>query len=483
LSTVVYISNKEIQIVTGTRGKKASAKQFYLMKAPEGSVINGMVLDVNAFQTFLKEFWEANNLPKKDVYLLTSSNKIAGKMVKLPVMNKKKSTAFIQREFADMERDENTTVISYLPLKAAAKMRSVYASMLSRDSIKELADVFTNAGITLSGIASSDATEIAMIERTCASKNRTFVVQILDGNMVTNILWLDGKFNYINSIRCFHEPGTQEFYDDASRALGKMRQFMMTQKIESPIERVYLAGTDESNVAFYDEMLKAQDIQAPVELITPSTADRGFDTFKFQRIFPAVSGLFDFGPENDFLRSLKDGEKKESADQKAISKGRLVTLAVIAGVMILLFGGSLTARLIREGQLKSLQSYNDGVASQINEYDLYSAERDALEQQSLSLDNVVSSIDTYPLGNEDVLSVIESTAKGYADIKIDSFDAEAGVVNIIATAPAVSDINKYIARLLQEDIFMDVTYTGYTMNADGTWDIHVICTLTEGAGR
>lgn len=51
---------------------------------------------------------------------------------------------------------------------------------------------------------------------------------------------------------------------------------------------------------------------------------------------------------------------------------------------------------------------------------------------------MVSSIDTYPLGNEDVLSVIESTAKGYADIKIDSFDAEAGVVNIIATAPAVS---------------------------------------------
>ncbi|MBP3296498.1 MAG: hypothetical protein J6M27_07940, partial [Lachnospiraceae bacterium] len=66
-------------------------------------------------------------------------------------------------------------------------------------------------------------------------------------------------------------------------------------------------------------------------------------------------------------------------------------------------------------------------------------------------------------------------------VVIDSYSAESGILEVVATAEDVEKINRFIARLLAMDIFELVDYTGYTQNeGDGTWSIHVVCTLAEG---
>lgn len=63
MSTVVYLSNQSIQIITGTRGsKKITINDCCILDALEGSIINGTVTDINSLADCLKEFWQANSL-------------------------------------------------------------------------------------------------------------------------------------------------------------------------------------------------------------------------------------------------------------------------------------------------------------------------------------------------------------------------------------------------------------------------------------
>ena len=116
MSVSVYFSNQIIQIATGTRGAKGKLTNVYTTMAPEGSIINGIVMDAESLGQHVKNFWEQNNLPKKDVYLIVNSNKIAGKNLEVPNMNPKKTLAFIIREFADMQREDDENTIAFTPI-------------------------------------------------------------------------------------------------------------------------------------------------------------------------------------------------------------------------------------------------------------------------------------------------------------------------------------------------------------------------------
>ena len=103
---------------------------------------------------------------------------------------------------------------------------------------------------------------------------------------------------------------------------------------------------------------------------------------------------------------------------------------------------------------------------------------------SLSINTVVDTIDSYPVCTDEVIKIIEDTAKGYAEIEILSFNAEEGKVTFSAKSDNVNDIYKYIDKLLGEEIFMNVDHTGYTYDeSEEMYDIHVDCTLAESVGR
>jgi malonyl CoA-acyl carrier protein transacylase len=116
-------------------------------------------------------------------------------------------------------------------------------------------------------------------------------------------------------------------------------------------------------------------------------------------------------------------------------------------------------------------------------FDTFSDKRDRLAAQSNSIDNMLNTIETYPILNDQVISVLQDTAQGYAQIEIGNFNADSGIVNVSAKAKDVEKINEYIKRLEEKEIFNSVKYSGYVMNQDGTWTINVICTFAEGVGR
>ena len=131
MSVSVYFSNQIIQIAVGRRAKKGVLKSVYTTMAPEGSIINGIIMDSESLGEHMKNFWEQNKLPKKDVFLVVNSNKIAGKNLSVPILNDKKTLSFIMREFADMQREDADNTLSFTKIggNKKAKIRKLYAEM------------------------------------------------------------------------------------------------------------------------------------------------------------------------------------------------------------------------------------------------------------------------------------------------------------------------------------------------------------------
>ena len=487
MSVSVYFSNQIIQFAIGTRGKKGTLKAVYTTLAPEGSIINGIIMDAESLGAHVKSFWEANNFPKKDVYLVLNSNKIAGKSLSVPILNEKKTLGFITREFADMQREDADNTLSYalLGVDRKTRVRNLYAEMAPKDQLKEFIQLFEEMGITLKGIISGESSIIGYAGQTILKQAKTFVLQIINGNLVSNVLFADGEFKYYNSIRCFNEPGTEAYLDDLARSLNQMEQFMGAQKITSPIERVLIAGTAGQNLPLYQGAVADRGINAPVEMINTGIGSSPELEQQAQMALFAVSGLFDQGRSSNFLTyfNAKD-EEKPAIDPK--TRSRIISVITTFIVMAVGFGIALTLRLIRDAKYNELHDYNNKPTTkmQVMAYDEAVEKRDSMLSKYNAILFVSESVKSYPLCNGDIIKILEDAAKGYATIEMSSFDAETGRVGFTAKSEDVNDIYLYIDRLLQQKIFMTVDHTGYTYdNREGLYNIHVECTLAESAGR
>ena len=487
MSVSVYLSNQIVQIAVGTRGKKGALKQVFTTMAPEGSIINGIIMDAEALEAHIKRFWEANNIPKKDVYLVVNSNKIAGKKIEVPNLNGKKTVDFIKREFADMQREdeENTLAYTSIGMNKKTKVKLLYAEMAPKEQLREFMQVFAAMGISLKGIISGEGSIIGYAQDTLTKFAKTFILQVINGNLVSNVLFVDGTFSYYNSVRCFNEPGTPEYLDDLARSLNQLEQFMNAEKIQSHVERIFVAGTDNNNLNAYNMVVRDHGVDTNVELVNTGLSTNPKLLHESQTALYAVSGLFDQGPESNFLTHFSVKDDAEEKMDPQIKKYVISVIATLA-VMLVGLGIAITFRLIQQSKYDEAKNYNNSptVLMQSAEYDAAVEKRDAMLAKYNSINTVVETIDSYPVCNDDVIATIEETARGYAKIEILSFDAEEGRVTFSAKADDVNDIYKYIDKLLEEDIFMNVDHTGYTYSeTDKLYDIHVICTLAESVGR
>ena len=260
---------------------------------------------------------------------------------------------------------------------------------------------------------------------------------------------------------------------------------MGAQKITSPIEKVLIAGTAGQNLPLYQGAVADRGINAPVEMINTGIGANLELEQQAQMALFAVSGLFDQGRSSNFLTyfNAKD-EEKSTIDPK--TRSRIISVVVTLIVMAVGFGIALTLRLIRDARYNELHDYNNKPTTkmQVMAYDEAVAKRDSMLSKYNAILFVSESVKSYPLCNEDIIKILEDSAKGYATIEMSSFDAETGRVGFTAKSQDVNDIYLYIDRLLQQKVFMKVDHTGYTYdNKEGLYNIHVECTLAESAGR
>lgn len=486
MKTVVYLANLQMKVVLGTATNNGiNVKQAYTFDTPEGSIINGMVMDVDAFSSFLNSVWESNNFSKKDITLVINSNKFIGRTIELPVLSDRQTVDFIAREYGDMGKEEDY-YFSYVNVaNAEGKRKKIYAEGITPDFIKDYIDLFNLAGIKLTEIYSGESGLISFTGYTLAKESRSFVMLLADEMTFTTILWLDGAFYYYNSARCFHEQGTAEYASDIARSLSQLMQFMKAHQIETPLENIYLAGVSKEDEGLYRNAIMEMGIDVPACVYDFRFGNTTYDADMYKFIH-AVSGLCVKEKNLNFLvQHAKFGRKKKAEKNTALISN-IILLGSIFVVMILIL---LVLSIVAAGKGKryrELEEYNNSPTRQaeLTDYEYYMRRNTYLMSQYEAIEDIDNNIVTYPTGNSVVLGTFDECAYGYAEVEYDSFDAVSGVISITAKAKNVEDINKFIKNLTQKDIFDSVDYTGYRYNeVQDIWDVNVTCILAEAAGR
>ena len=479
MSTVIYLANQQVQIVTGSsNGKKISINQSYILDAPEGSIINGIVMDADAFIGFLREVWSQYKLPSKDVTLVVNSSKFVGKNIEMPTLNDSKTLDFIEREFTDINKGEEY-VYGYIPLFQENKIKRIYAENIPSDFIKDYLDIFSEAGIKIKALYSGESSIINFVSTTVGKNFNTFILTLADKMTITTLLFVNGSFYYFNSTRCFHEQETEEYAQDVARSASQIMQFMQAHQIEYQLETVILAGVNPNNIYMYSEAILSQGVQVAVRVFDDNTI---FSNVDIQNCIHATSGLVSTGKYQNFL-TLYSSPKKKNKEEGGSRKGIMAIVATVA-IMLIALASCITMKIIKNRQLKDAEDANKLMEISVLEYDMVTARNSFISQQYNSIVGLDENIYTYPVCNTDIMNIIDRCAGNYADISFSSFDAESGIVTVSATSGTVDEINMFIKELNNQDIFSDVNYTGYTYQEnDDNWNINVSCTLSESDGR
>ncbi len=487
MSVSVYFSNQIIQIAVGKRGKKASLSNVYTTVAPEGSIINGIIMDFDALREHLRSYWRANNIPTKDVYLVLNSNKIVGRNLEVPNMNAKNTLKFIMREFSDMQREDEDNVLAstLIGQDRKSRKRRLYAELAPKEQLREFITIFMEMGIELKGIMSSEGSIISYASKHLTPYAKTFILQIVNGNLVSNVLFVDGFFRYYNSVRCFNVPGTQEYLDDLARSLNQLEQFMSAERITSQVEKIFIAGTSRDDISIYNQTVRDHGVESPCELVNTGLSSNPTLAHESQKALYAISGLYDQGSDSNFLKHFSVKREDAKTIDPMLKKSFIMIFTTLI-VMLVAFGIVFSMRLSRDSEYEKLRDYNTSpsVTLQVEQYDNMTARRDAVLAKYNSINTVVETLKSYPVCSDEVINKIEETARGYATIEILSFNADEGKVSFSAKSASVNDIYKYIDKLLEEKIFRTVDHTGYTYDtSDNLYDIHVNCTLAERVGQ
>lgn len=484
MSTIVYLANQQIQVITGTQGvKKIAVSGCYSAQAPDGSIINGMIMDPELFVGFMQEFWTENKLPFKDVVLVINSTKFIGKTIEMPVLNEKKTLEYIDREYSDIRHDEEY-ICGYIPISQTGKQKKIYAEIISPDFVKEYMDIFQEIGVKVKAVYSGESSLIRLAAMTVGKVYRTFVLQIADRMTITTILWVDGSFYYFNSTRCFHEQGTEDYAQDIARSVSQIRQFMQANQIDHPIETVVLAGLAPNDLPLYQNAISQLEIYARVEMFSAGNIQT--NNMNIHSFFHAASGLVlaGSGSRQNFLDGYNAGRKKDK-QRAGIGKG-LIAIFISLAVMLIGFAVSVTIRTAKNRELSALKEYNESPLTmmEVAKYDVLLSRNAFLGAQYSAIDGVNQNLYTYPLCNREVMDRVYDCAGNYATITFESFDADMGVMTVKAQSDTVDNINKFIKQLSALDIVSNVNYTGYSYIDDvGLWDIHVTFYLAESAGR
>lgn len=484
MSTVVYLANQQIQVVTGTPGtKKISVNACYMGEAPDGSIINGMVMDQELFAGFMRDFWQQYNLPKNDVVLVINSSKFVGKNIEMPTMNDKKTLEFIKREFADVTREEDY-LFGYIPIGNVDKMKKLYVEAIYPEFIREYLDIFNSVGVKVNAIYSGESSLIGLVSMTLGRKYKTFILQIADRMTITTLLWVNGSFYYFNSTRCFHEQGTEDYANDIARSVSQIIQFMQAHQIEYPLEAVVLAGINPYAFPLYRGAIENQGVEAPIEIF--SDASIVSNNVDVQNALHASCGLVQNGKYQNFLTIFNANKKKTKKENSGVNLKSFIGIGVTLAVMLVILAVCATMRMSKKRELKKLTDYNENPMTimDVARYDALLERNSFLVAQYNAIENIDENILTYPLGNNTVMEVINGCAARYAEVTFESFNADEGTIQFVAKSDTVDNINVFIKNLTEKEIFSSVDYTGYTYQEEtGMWDIHVSCTLAEAAGR
>lgn len=468
MSILIYLSNQDVKAIEGTvkRGQ-VTVTRSYCAQAPQGSIINGLVVNEEVFTEFLVNFWERNQLPKQGVILVLGSAQAVTRLIEAPKLSGKKMMEYLPREFASVERTKEP-VYSYLTLSVEGTMCKILATMVDRSFLKPHVDRFHAMGVRLEGIVMATMAEIQAFHHFSYLRDKTCLIQMLDGMSLLNVLYVNGEYHQLIRSRVFQERGTAGFAMECARAINNQQQFLENQPIEAEITHIYLGGEfgDEDvrlcheSIIEMDAGLKVERIHEEADGILRFPNQGEFE--HFENFIPAIGGLLVPKGHRNLLYQYGQGTERLKRRREIIkylfpSVAALLVLGTVAAVQGLIWHSRMA---IVSEQLDHMG--NPEVITTVVEYDRLMMENDALGRRADIIKQTKENLDSYPLYTSYVRQVAQECAADIVTVEVTGYEAALGCVSFAVSSDHAEGIHQFVERMENRtDVFEDIIYDGF----------------------
>ena len=457
MKTVIYLSSKQVMILTGD--KLNSIKKAYRFEFKESCLINGVITNYDVLKKELGDFVKNNKISVKNVTLVLHSSKVINRNISLPSKLKEKEVyPLIEKEMYDLTRFESKYYFDY------EFNDNIYRSYAIAESlIQPYIDLFKELKFNLKCIIPALESLIDICTELGFMRDKTGAVEFFDGDSVITLLFDKGSFVYSSSSRFMSIPGTLAFGKEVINKCLDLRNVLISQKSKSVLECVYFCGFGENDLNYI-----VNNIDLEVKNID-----------KLDEAYLALYGALvrKKGHSLNFLERYNAASRKKDKDTNLL-KGMFIPvfLIVVAGLLSI---GAIWADNRSQGQI-------DDINNELSKLIYYEAENTKYEaddkmRELSEFNEFEDKLSTYPYANSNVLKKIEEVAGNNISIHITGFDSESGKLQFDAASMDNQQIHLFIQRLSESEIFHDVSYSGYSYGKqENDYAIHVECTLEGG---
>lgn len=480
MATIVYLSN---QLVQAAETKKNGVVTVYEEMAPEGSIINGIVTDGEVFVEFIRQFFVTNKLSRKECVLVVNSTQITTRVIELPKTGYDDLNQMLEREFAD-SRIVNPLIVScVMNAERTGRMQKLLASAVNRTFVESYVKLFAQAGIEVSSIEPAMLNFARRFMNEPAITKQNCVVQIYDGSEVISILFVEGEYLYSQRNRIFAQEGTEGYVREARAVAQRIRQFASSQKVEKPVESLFVCGNNQQKIV--EALNEKRD----------SEEDTSIRVFEDTHIRFDQRSRTERETEFAYAAQVQKPEKKlnyiwklhhDSAGSRKKREGfRLAAPAIVTVaaclVVTLILGRSY---LSMNKELENLQGTIQESDPESASYDLSEANVNRMKTQIRNAELLWEKLMSYPTLSSALDEQLKQCADAGTVVEITGFSRDTGVLTLEASSGEVNAIHEFVESLRSLPDICDVEYSGYTyMKSKGNYTIHVVCALSEGAGR
>lgn len=468
--TVILLQEDCILAASGKEGKAPLVQKIHQIP------IEGYGDPIDQWKEALMEYQQRYQPDK--VKLILPGSYSSTRVTKIPFSSGRELEKMAANALAENASEETLSDYGVISSDRKAGVCICCASA-EQNLLDRLLSMCKEIELKITGISVQMEGYLRVLDHLKEYRKKTEIYLLFEENSMTSILYQKGQYLYSTRSRIFSERGTLDFGTEIVRNISGILQFYSTQQASQPITDVYYAGCSADDFEAGEDGIRGMNLEVhPLKV-----------SFAFEAEGQATDYL-------DCIGAMITEKKKKnvnlyqkwmvSQENPGIEKGELakhfVFPAISLVVCLAVYGGIVLWNHQTQGEIDKI---NDWINSELVQTQYQKAK--AQEEQSTTLASATNQVrqmdknlDTYPDLTKEKIEQIEDVGGKDMEVRIQTMDADTGLLTFYAVSKEVIDIPEYVQSLEDTGLFESVDYSGYSYD-DGKYSMTLSCVMKEEA--
>lgn len=476
------ITDRHIRIIRGTEANnKIKVAAASTIDLDEGLIVNGHIKDIPKMATIINDELKAKRMADKEAVISISSNLVIFKELHIPKAKGAQLLSMVQNQMQHTMGIADDYSISYTIAgeieEDGVQAMKVLATACPFEVVDCFRKVFSMLGIGLRSVAvaCNTITRIILNDPKMKAKMPMLLVQI-DPNFVSLNLYENNQltFSRFASIDPVDYDNSPDYiYEAVNENIFRMFQFQKSRNGDNPIQNVVFYG-DTTEYIRLTNALEQMDITTSL-LGVPNNIG-GYENFEFQAYANAIGAMFRDNKDSERINLL---EVDAAVGRSSAGASFFLSVGAAALIAAALVGGVTLFFQIQKNQYEAdtaeIQAWIDSpeTAQRTAAVDLAQSKVDRVSTFKSSVETAKYIFDTQPVFSTKVIEDIDANFEGTSGY-VKTYSYGTGLFSLTCEAKDIEDPAKIVANFMEQDIFDNVTYTGFsgTEDPNGGGDVY-----------